>query len=219
MNETRFLPESIRRDLHWVSAFSRLSIGSLFLSAGILKLPGGVSGTIAYYSSLFENSLLPAFLVRAHASVILFAELALGIWLLTGYRLAMAWKVAAALLTSLAIGMLFAGKYDVASDNYVYVLLSLGGLLVSRYDRWALGTVAAGDSLGATGFSLAPCPGSGQYRGHGNRSRTHGSRVGAAERAAARRRNLVARAAPRSAPGAHRHRGRGRGGRLILQRG
>jgi hypothetical protein len=146
MNETRFLPESIRRDLHWVSAFSRLSIGSLFLSAGILKLPGGVSGTIAYYSSLFENSLLPAFLVRAHASVILFAELALGIWLLTGYRLAMAWKVAAALLTSLAIGMLFAGKYDVASDNYVYVLLSLGGLLVSRYDRWALGTVAAGES-------------------------------------------------------------------------
>lgn len=131
------LPEAARRDLHWVSVFLRLSIGSLFLSAGILKLPDGVSGTVAYYSSLFQESLLPAFLVRAHASVILFVELALGLWLITGYRLALGWKVAAGVLTSLAIGMLFAGKYDVASDNYVYVTLALAGLLASRFDRWA----------------------------------------------------------------------------------
>jgi uncharacterized membrane protein YphA (DoxX/SURF4 family) len=137
MDERSSLSESLRRDLHWVSVFLRLAIGSLFLSAGILKLPGGVSGTVAYYSTLFEHSLLPAFLVRAHASVILFVELAVGAWLLSGYRLAIAWKVAAALLASLAIGMLFAGKYDVASDNYVYVFLSMGGLLASRYDRWA----------------------------------------------------------------------------------
>lgn len=131
--------ERVRRDLHWVSVFLRLCIGSLFLSAGLMKLSGGVSGTVAYYSSLFEHSLLPAPLVRAHASVILFAELGLGAWLGSGLRLALAWKVAAALLSSLAIGMLFAGKYDVASDNYLYVLLSLGGLLVSRFDRWTLG--------------------------------------------------------------------------------
>jgi hypothetical protein len=137
------IDESTRRDLHWVSVFLRLSLGSLFLSAGVLKLPGGVSGTVAYYSSLFQGSLLPAFLVRAHASLILFIELALGVWLLSGYRLALGWKVAAALLTSLAVGMLFAGKYDVASDNYVYVLLSLGGLLASRFDRWARSPSAA----------------------------------------------------------------------------
>ncbi|HTV24879.1 MAG TPA: MauE/DoxX family redox-associated membrane protein [Polyangiaceae bacterium] len=137
------IDETTRRDLHWVSVFLRLSIGSLFLSAGILKLPGGVSGTVAYYSGLFQGSLMPAFLVRAHASLILFAELALGLWLLSGYRVALGWKVAAGLLTSLAVGMLFAGKYDVASDNYVYVLLSLGGLLVSRFDRWARLPVAA----------------------------------------------------------------------------
>jgi uncharacterized membrane protein YphA (DoxX/SURF4 family) len=143
MYEPISLSESVRRDLHWVSVFLRLSIGSLFLSAGIMKLPGGISGTVGYYSSLFEHSLLPSLLVRAHASVILFVELALGAWLLSGYRLAIAWKVAAALLATLAIGMLFAGKYDVASDNYVYVLLSLGGLLASRYDRWLLGAAVA----------------------------------------------------------------------------
>lgn len=129
--------ETTRRDLHWVSVFLRLSIGSLLLSAGIAKLPGGVSGTVAYYSSLFQGSLLPAALVRVHASLILFVELGLGLWLLSGYRLVLAWKAAAALLTSLAVGMLFAGKYDVASDNYVYVTLALAGLLASRFDRWA----------------------------------------------------------------------------------
>jgi uncharacterized membrane protein YphA (DoxX/SURF4 family) len=136
MQTAPLLDSYSKRDLHWVSVFLRLSIGSLFLSAGISKLPGGVSGTVAYYSSLFEHSLLPLALVRAHASVILFLELLLGVWLLSGLRLAAAWKAAALLLVSLAVGMLFAGKYDVASDNYVYVLLSLGGLVVSRFDRW-----------------------------------------------------------------------------------
>lgn len=131
--------EATRHHLHWASVFLRLAVGSLFLSAGLLKLPGGVSGTVAYYSGLFERSLLPALLVRSHASVILFAELALGIWLLSGYRLALAWKASAGVLISLAIGMLFAGKYDVASDNYVYVLLALAGLLASRFDRWTVG--------------------------------------------------------------------------------
>lgn len=137
------LTTSLRRDLHWVSVFLRLAIGSLFLSAGITKLPGGVSGTVAYYSSVFEHSLLPGGLVRAHASVILFVELALGAWLLSGYRLAAAWKAAALVLSSLAVGMLFAGKYDVASDNYVYVFLALSGLVTSRFDRWVLGELRA----------------------------------------------------------------------------
>ncbi len=143
MNQARALGQSLTRDLHWASVFLRLAIGSLFLSAGATKLPGGISGTVGYYSSLFEHSLLPAFMVRAHASVIMFIELGLGAWLLSGYRLGSAWKAAALVLLSLAVGMLFAGKYDVASDNYVYVLLSVGGLLVSRFDRWALGTSKA----------------------------------------------------------------------------
>jgi uncharacterized membrane protein YphA (DoxX/SURF4 family) len=136
MERTPLIDLASKRDLHWVSVFLRLSMGSLFLSAGISKLPGGISGTVGYYSSLFEHSLLPLALVRAHASVIIFLELLIGAWLLSGLRLAGAWKAAALLLVSLAVGMLFAGKFDVASDNYVYVLLSLAGLMVRRFDRW-----------------------------------------------------------------------------------
>jgi len=142
MSQERALSPAITRDLHWVSVFLRFGIGSLFLSAGLTKLPGGISGTVGYYSSLFENSLLPGALVRAHASVIMFVELALGVWLLSGYRLKEAWKAAALVLLSLAVGMVFARKFDVASDNYVYLFLATAGLVVSRFDRWVVGATA-----------------------------------------------------------------------------
>jgi len=128
-----------QRDLHWVSVFLRAALGSLFLSAAISKVPGGIAGTVGYYSKLFEHSLLPSFLVTAHASVIMWVEFLLALWLFSGYRLALAWKVSAAVLLSLAVGMIFAGKTDVASDNYVYVALALGGLVTSRFDRWVWG--------------------------------------------------------------------------------
>ncbi|HET9374514.1 MAG TPA: hypothetical protein VFO40_06045 [Chthoniobacterales bacterium] len=57
--------------------------------------------------------------------------------LLSGWQLRLAWKVAGLVLISLAIGMIFAGKYDVASDNYLYVLLCVTGLFASPFDRWA----------------------------------------------------------------------------------
>jgi hypothetical protein len=144
MNQSALDRDSWQRDLHWVSVFLRASLGSLFLGAAIGKIPGGVAGTVGYYTSLFEHSLLPSVLVKAHASVILFVELALALWLLSGYHLALAWKSAAVVLLSLAVGMLFARKFDVASDNYVYVALALGGLLTARFDRWVLGRSPAG---------------------------------------------------------------------------
>jgi hypothetical protein len=124
--------------LHWVSLLMRLSIGTLFLSAAFVKMPGGVAGTIAYYNSLFKNSLLPQVLVSAHASVIIYCEFTIALWLLSGFRLALAWKAAGFLLLSLAVGMVFAGKYDVASANYLYILFCALGLVSSPWDRWVL---------------------------------------------------------------------------------
>jgi hypothetical protein len=128
--------ETLERSLHWVSILMRLSLGTLFLCAAIVKTPLGIPGIIAYYSSLLDHSLLPAFLVKIHAALILFFEYGLAVWLLSGWRLRLAWRVAAVLLVSLAIGMIFAGKYDVASANYIYVLLCAVGLFSSEFDRW-----------------------------------------------------------------------------------
>jgi hypothetical protein len=157
MNQSSLDRAGWQQDLHWVSVFLRASLGSLLLAAAITKLPHGIAGTVGYYSSLFEQSLLPSFLVKAHASVIMFVELGLGLWLLSGYRLALAWKGAALVLVSLALGMVFAGKFDVASDNYVYVALALGGLVTARFDRWVPGRVSEGArERGLPGVEHAP---------------------------------------------------------------
>lgn len=144
MNQSSLDRAGWQQDLHWVSVFLRASLGSLFLVAALSKVQGGVAGTVGYYTSLFENTLIPGFLVKAHASVIMLVEFALAAWLLSGYRLALAWKSAALVLVSLAVGMVFAGKFDVASDNYVYVALALGGLVTSRFDRWVPGRLSEG---------------------------------------------------------------------------
>lgn len=129
---------SIRNNLLWISILMRLSIGTLFLCAALVKTPLGIPGIIAYYSSLLDKSLLPAFLVKIHAALILFFEFGLALWLFSGWQLRLAWKIAGILLISLAIGMIFAGKYDVASANYLYVLLCSVGLIVSEFDRWVV---------------------------------------------------------------------------------
>jgi hypothetical protein len=131
--------ESLRNQLHWISILLRLAVGTLFLCAAIVKTPLGIPGIIAYYSSLFDKSLLPAVLVKIHAALILFLEYGLAIWLFSGFRLRLAWKLAGLLLVSLAVGMIFAGKYDVASDNYLYVFLCAVGLGVSGFDQWVIG--------------------------------------------------------------------------------
>jgi hypothetical protein len=143
MNQRRLDRAEWQQDLHWVSVLLRASLGSLLLSAAITKVPGGISGTVAYYSTLFEHSLLPRFLVTLHASAIMWIEFLLAFWLFSGYRLGLAWKASALVLVSLAIGMIFAGKSDVASDNYTYVALALGGLVTSHFDRWVLGVEPA----------------------------------------------------------------------------
>lgn len=140
------LIDSIKRDLHWASVTLRLLLGTLFLSTAIIKVPNGISGTIGYYESIFQDSLLPSFLVSAHASVIMIVEFVMAAWLISGYRLATAWKASALLMASLAIGMVFAGKFDHASDDYLYLFFCGIGLLTSRFDRWTVGHVEAQES-------------------------------------------------------------------------
>lgn len=129
------------RNLQWLSALTRLSLGTLLFSAALTKFPYGISGTVEYYASLFKGSLLPTALVKAHASAIMFVEFGTGLWILSGFRLATAWKFTGLLMLSLAIGMVFAGKYDTAADNYVYAMFTGLGLVLSSHDRWILGKI------------------------------------------------------------------------------
>ncbi|MBA3831692.1 MAG: hypothetical protein H0X34_07330 [Chthoniobacterales bacterium] len=138
ITDQAFIRPATDSNLHWISILMRLAVGSLFLCAAIVKTPMGISGVVGYYSSLLEHSLLPGFLVRIHANVILFLEYGTALWLFSGFRLRAAWIFSGLLLITLAVGMIFASKYDVANDNYIYVLLCAVGLVSSTFDRWAL---------------------------------------------------------------------------------
>lgn len=128
--------DELKKNLSTISVILRFSMGTLFLGAAIIKVNGGISGSIAYYMSMFEKSIFPVFLVKAHASVIMLIEFALALWLFSGIKLKEAWISSALILISLAFGMIFVYKFDVASDNYIYVLISCLGILLSPYDRY-----------------------------------------------------------------------------------
>lgn len=134
------MSEATTKNLHWVSVLMRLSIGSLMLVAALNKVPNGIEGTVGYFTSVFEKSLLPLFLVKIYAASIMVVEFLAAAWLLSGYKLKAAWIFNGLLLVSLAVGMALVGKYDVASNNYAYVVIAGIGLLASSYDRWQLGS-------------------------------------------------------------------------------
>lgn len=128
-----------KTDLQWFALFLRVIMASLFLGAALIKVQGGIDGSIAYYMSMFEKSILPLSLVKIHASIIIFVEFGLALWLISGYKLKAAWIASAFTLISLAFGMIFVYKFDVASDNYLYVLISGLGLLLTPYDKFQIG--------------------------------------------------------------------------------
>ena len=128
-----------KNDLAIISLILRIAIGSLFLGAAMIKLKGGISGNIDYYLSIFKDSDFPIIIVKFHASVIMFLEFVIGIWLIIGFKLKYAWIASAFTLISLAFGMIFVYKFETVSDNYIYVVISILGYLLSSYDQYCLG--------------------------------------------------------------------------------
>lgn len=132
------MTEATTKNLHWISILMRLSIGTLMLVAALNKIPNGIEGTVGYFVSTFEKTILPQFMIKIYASSIMIVEFIVAFWLFSGYKLRAAWVATGLLLISLASGMLFLQKYDVASDNFVYVVIAGVGLLTSSYDKWQL---------------------------------------------------------------------------------
>ncbi|OUR95661.1 hypothetical protein A9Q84_14260 [Halobacteriovorax marinus] len=127
-----------KKNLSLISLILRLSMGTLFLGTAIIKVKGGIDGNIAYFVSIFEKSIFPLALVKAQASIIMFVEFILAAWLFSGIKLKEAWIASGLTLISLAFGMIFVYKFDVVSDNYIYVLIACLGLFLAPYDKYRL---------------------------------------------------------------------------------
>ncbi len=124
----------------WISLILRLAVASLFIASSTSKLMGGlrgIQGVVAYFQETFADSWLPGSFVTAHAYATPFVEAIISIWLIVGYRLKIAWLVAALFSISISFGMFVAGDYHTAANNYNYVLICCAGLYFARHDRFS----------------------------------------------------------------------------------
>ena len=126
-------------ELCWISFLLRISMASLFAVAAIGKFVGGLGATVVRFQEIYKATWLPLWMVTPYAHVIVFLEVIVAVWLLSGYKLKEAWIFTSAVLISLAFGMAVAQQYATAADNYMYVVICCLGLYVSRFDRCGLG--------------------------------------------------------------------------------
>lgn len=104
--------------------------------AGLGKFLGGLDATTASITGMFKDTFLPAGLVSLYATILPFAELGVGLWLISGAKLKDAWFFTALLLVSLAFGLLVAKQN--ASDIFIYILTACAGLHFSAQDTCCL---------------------------------------------------------------------------------
>lgn len=125
----------------YVSLLLRLAIAALFFAAAVGKLKGGmesIHGTVGYFKQTFADTWLPTWMVTVHGYITPFAEALIALWLTFGWKLKYGWLFAGLFTISLAFGMTVAGKHDVASGNYNYVLICALGLYFSRFDTLSI---------------------------------------------------------------------------------
>jgi uncharacterized membrane protein YphA (DoxX/SURF4 family) len=123
----------------WISIILRISMATLFAVATIGKFMIGIGPTVLRFQQTFKSTWLPEFMITPYAYIIAFLEVFVVLWLLSGIKLRLAWVFTAFILISLAFGMIVAGQYETAADNYMYVIMACLGLYVSRYDQCVLG--------------------------------------------------------------------------------
>ena len=117
----------------WISFILRIAMAALFAVAAAGKFMGGLDNTVAHITEMFQSSWLPASLVGLYAQLLPWVEALIAIWLITGIRLKEAWIFTAAVLISLAFGLMVAHEPTV-SAVYIYILVACAGLFFSSHD-------------------------------------------------------------------------------------
>jgi len=120
------------------SVLLRIAFAALFLATAVPKFKDP-QGTASYFSSLFEKTWLPGFTVAVMSRVAGPIELALAIWLLSGWALPIAWLIAGLWTVALAFGMAVAGQHQQAALNFVYIGLAAAGIVLAAFDPFRLG--------------------------------------------------------------------------------
>ena len=119
-------------ELAWSSLILRVAFASLFFVAAAAKFMGGYNQSVAYIIVAVKESFLPVWLVSIYAHILPFAEAAIAIWLLVGFKLREAWIFTAFVLITLSFGL--AASKQNGADVFMYMVFACAGLILSRYD-------------------------------------------------------------------------------------
>ena len=120
----------------WISIILRVAIGMLFAVAASYKFIGGIATTVQMFEGMFKETWLPMARVTPYAYAIAYVEALIAVWLLSGYKLRLAWVFTSFVLISLAFGLTVAKQSS--ADIFIYLLIACAGIYVSRYDRWGV---------------------------------------------------------------------------------
>ncbi|MDT8389347.1 MAG: hypothetical protein RRC34_02440 [Lentisphaeria bacterium] len=122
----------------WISVFMRVAIIIFLGFSGLRKVTGGVGVSVERMRQLFADTGTPAWLVTGQAWIVPYLEVAIAIWLLTGYKLRGAFITSALLILNFCGAMKILGNGDVVANNSLFVLLCCVGLFFCHRDRWSI---------------------------------------------------------------------------------
>ncbi len=103
----------------------RVGMGIFMLLAGIGKLmsEGGVAGFAGAMSAPFAETMLPVGLAEAFLYLVPFIEVALGVWLLSGYKRVLGLFCTGVLFLIFILGQLLQGNMGAMADHFLYLIV------------------------------------------------------------------------------------------------
>lgn len=131
------LPEGVETVL---ALLARFAVALLHGSTGLYKLILGLPATADLFLEIFVGSWLPAEIIVAYAYVMPFIQVGIALWLISGYRMQLAWIFTILFTWTLGIGSLIAGGPQmIAAVNATgYIMVCMVGLVLMPADtfRW-----------------------------------------------------------------------------------
>lgn len=132
-------------DRHAVGfALLRVTLGVLFLFAGLGKLIGGRAEFAAGLVERFEETWLPDGLVSVSGQVLPFLEIGLGLLLILGLFALPALIATGLLVLVLLFGTTVVEDHEATGRNAIYALVTFVLIWLSPHDRFALDRLRGG---------------------------------------------------------------------------
>jgi thiosulfate dehydrogenase [quinone] large subunit len=120
-------------------ALARWSLGIALFFIGLGKFPNVGQFAREYILPAFKDTWLPQWLVLPYAYALPFLEVGLGALLILGLFRNPVLFLTGLLFLSLTFGQILMKKFDVVSNNMIYIFMTAAVLCLDRYDRWVLG--------------------------------------------------------------------------------